>query len=186
MNLICQGETPTKKAFYAENPFIQPEELLEERARPALALKFLQESAVARAQLTADYKNQLQEVFDNDAASINLTPGQFEDEYDVKDIAVWIDPIDGRKALADGDVDHVTNLIGITVRGRPKVGVMHKPFSKTRAETRTYVGSVEAGLFFFDHSGTDLTTSKPTYVPPFNHDKGQTGNYKLCTAMNFN
>lgn len=85
----------------------------------------------------------------------------------MKDIAVWIDPIDGKKALADGDLEHVTNLIGITVRGRPKVGVMHKPFSKKRAETRTYVGSVEAGLFYFDHGVTDFSTSKPNYVPPF-------------------
>lgn len=140
---------------------------------------------MARAQLTVDYKKQLDEVFDNDAASINLTPGDFQNEYDCKDIAVWIDPIDGREALANGDYDHVTNLIGITVKGRPKIGVMHKPFSNTRSETRTYVGSVEAGLFFFDHS-TDLTTSKPKYVPPFSKNNTHAENYKLCTAVNFN
>ena len=128
-------------------------------------------------------------MFDDDAASINLTPGNFENEYNTKDIAVWIDPIDGSKALADGDLEHVTNLIGITVRGRPKVGVMHKPFSKNRAETRTYVGSVEAGLFYFDHSGTDCSTSKPNYVPPFSNKKEDfdMSNFKpqLCTAPSY-
>lgn len=109
-------------------------------------------------------------MFDDDSASMNLTPGNFEDVYDTKDIAVWIDPIDGTRALKDGDLEHVTNLIGITVRGRPKVGVMHKPFSKNRAETRTYVGSVEAGLYYLDHSGTDSTTSQPIYVPPFSDE----------------
>lgn len=95
---------------------------------------------------------------------------------------MWIDPIDGRTALADGDLEHVTNLIGITVKGRPKVGVMHKPFSKNRAETRTYVGSVEAGLFYFDHSGTDFSTSKPNYVPPFSNKKEENFKPQLCTA----
>jgi len=124
-------------------------------------------------------------MFDDNSASMNLTPGNFEDEYDVSDIAVWIDPIDGRRALANGDLEHVTNLIGITVQGRPKVGVMHKPFSKNRAETRTYVGSVEAGLFYFDHSGADSSTSKPNYVPPFGDKEKDIGNVKLCTATNF-
>jgi len=151
-------------------------------------LQLLQQSAVARAQLTADYKAQLEEVCEEDAASIDLTPGTFENEYSAKDIAVWIDPIDGTKALAEGDLEHVTNLIGITVRGRPKVGVMHKPFSNSRAETRTYVGSVESGLFYFDHSGTDLTTSKPNYVPPFCKKGEEIDNDfkpKLCAAPTF-
>jgi len=138
--------------------------------------------------LTADYKEQLEEVYETDAASIDLTPGSFENEYSAKDIAVWIDPIDGTKALAEGDLEHVTNLIGITVRGRPKVGVMHKPFSKNRAETRTYVGSVESGLFYFDHSTTDSTTSKPNYVPPFCSRMEEIDNSfkpQLCTAPTF-
>lgn len=120
-------------------------------------------------------------MFEDDSASINLTPGNFENEYEMNDISVWIDPIDGSKALADGDLEHVTNLIGIAVKGRPKVGIMHKPFSKDRSATRTYVGSVEAGLFYFDHSGTDFTTSKPNYVPPFSNSIEES-EIKLCTA----
>jgi len=107
----------------------------------------------------------------------------------MKDIAIWIDPIDGSKALAKGDLEHVTNLIGITVNGRPKVGIMHKPFSKNRSERRTYVGSVEAGLFYFDHSGTDFTTSQANYVPPFSkvNEELDVDSYKpkLCTSPGF-
>jgi len=125
-------------------------------------------------------------VYDEDAASIDLTPGEFENEYDPQDIAIWIDPIDGTKALADGDLEHVTNLIGITVRGRPKIGVIHKPFSKDRAQTRTYVGSVESGLFYLDHAHS--TTSEPNYVPPFSDkDNRLDSDFKpqLCTAPTF-
>lgn len=55
INLICQGETPTCNSYYADEPFVHPEDLLKERTKPALALKLLQESAVARASLATDY-----------------------------------------------------------------------------------------------------------------------------------
>ena len=179
---------PTKSMHVADDPFIHPEQLLKERSRPALALKLLEESAISRAQQSVEYQNELEEVFGDDSASINLTPGSFENEIDLKDVAVWIDPIDGSKALAEGDLEHVTNLIGITVKGRPKVGIMHKPFLKNRAETRTYVGSVEAGLFYFDHSETDSSTSKPNYVPPFGERQEELDSSfkpKLCTSPSF-
>ena len=172
----------------ADDPFIHPEQLLKERSRPALALKLLEESAMSRAQQSVEYQKELEEVFGDDSASINLTPGSFENEIDLKDVAVWIDPIDGSKALAEGDLEHVTNLIGITVKGRPKVGIMHKPFLKNRAETRTYVGSVEAGLFYFDHSDSDSSTSKPNYVPPFGERQEEleaSFKPKLCTSPSF-
>ena len=83
-------------------------------------------------------------------------------------MAVWIDPIDGTKAFSEGDLEHVTNMIGITVAGRPLVGIIHKPFTeKRRNSSRTYVGSIESGLFYFDHSKSDRTTSEPTYIAPF-------------------
>lgn len=102
------------------------------------------------------------------AASIDLIPGAYTEELQTKDVAVWIDPIDGSKAFAEGNLEQVTNMIGITVGGRPRVGIIHKPFTSERLnQSRTYVGSTESGLFFFDHSKKDRTTSQPTYVPPF-------------------
>lgn len=99
---------------------------------------------------------------------MSLLPGTYTEELQTKDVAVWIDPIDGSKAFADGEVENVTNMVGITVRGRPIVGIIHKPFTeKRRNSSRTYVGSIESGLFYFDHSKSDQTTSSPTYVPPF-------------------
>lgn len=101
-----------------------------------------------------------------------IAAGAYSDELQTKDVAVWIDPIDGSKAFAEGDLEHVTNLIGITVGGRPLVGIIHKPFtSKRRNASRTYVGSLESGLFYFDHSISDSTTSAPTYVAPFEEQK---------------
>lgn len=88
------------------------------------------------------------------------------------DLAVWIDPIDGSKAFSEGSVEDVTNMIGITVKGRPLVGIIHKPFTNTRKNSsRTFVGSIESGLFYFDHSFNDRRTSSPTYVSPFEEQK---------------
>ena len=99
---------------------------------------------------------------------MDLIAGNYTEELQTRDVAVWIDPIDGSKALAEGNLDHVTNMIGITVAGRPRVGIIHKPFcSENKNRSRTYVGSTESGLFFFDHGKNDRTSSAPTYVPPF-------------------
>lgn len=103
---------------------------------------------------------------------MNLVAGAYTEELQSQDVAVWIDPIDGSKAFVDGELENVSHMIGITVGGRPLVGIIHKPFTeKRRNSSRTYVGSVESGLFFFDHSKSDSTTSAPTYVAPFSNDK---------------
>ena len=81
---------------------------------------------------------------------------------------MWIDPIDGTRAFTEGDVEHVTNMIGISVSGRPLVGIIHKPFSIERKNiSKTYVGTTESGLFYFEKSLKDKTTSGPNYVAPF-------------------
>ena len=105
---------------------------------------------------------------EQDAASIDLIAGAYTEELNTKDVAVWIDPIDGSQAFVDGDLEEVTNLIGITHKSRPIVGIIHKCFThQRRNSSRTYVGSTESGLFYFDHSKVDKTTSSPTYVAPF-------------------
>ena len=100
---------------------------------------------------------------------MDLSPGAYTEELLAKDVTVWIDAIDGTQAFTDGSLDQVTSMVGITVKGRPRVGIIHKPFTNERNNnlSRTYVGSTESGLFFFDHSKHDRSTSSPTYVPPF-------------------
>jgi len=77
-------------------------------------------------------------------------------------------------------------MIGVTIKGRPFLGIIHKPFtSKRRNSARTYVGSIESGLFYFDHNTVEKTTSAPTYVSPFEEQKGthnSTGHFQphLC------
>ena len=48
IQIICQGEQPTKEPHFAHNAFIQPEELLETRKSPFLSASMLQERATER------------------------------------------------------------------------------------------------------------------------------------------
>ena len=144
------------------------------RKKPKLSHELMDQTAQSRSKQTQKYKNELEKVFAEEAASLGIDePGSFQNEFSLKDVSIWIDPIDGTKNFLNGDINNVTNLIGITVNQRPKVGILHKPFMNERPSLqRTYVGSVEAGLFFFDHSNrSGKTTSEPTYVPPFQSDK---------------
>jgi hypothetical protein len=40
---------------------------------------------------------------------------------------MWIDPIDARKTLKSTPSD-ITTIVGLSIRGRPKAGIVYKPF----------------------------------------------------------
>ncbi|KRT85549.1 hypothetical protein AMK59_1978, partial [Oryctes borbonicus] len=44
------------------------------------------------------------------------------------DIVVWVDPLDGTSEYAQGLLDHVTVLIGLSVKGRAVAGIIHQPY----------------------------------------------------------
>ncbi len=76
----------------------------------------------------------------------------------------WVDPLDGSSGLTQGHTEHLTCIIGVSLFGRPILGVVHKPFiEETSTHTshtvdsltstgRTYVGLAESGLFTIDTS----------------------------------
>ena len=64
---------------------------------------------------------------------------------------MWIDPLDGTNDFTRGNVHFVTVLIGLSVNGVPKAGVIHKPFKDGNLEmSETYFGSLETGSFRWD------------------------------------
>merc|ERR1712223_1775261 len=188
LKLICEGERPVSEAHYADSPFIKPHELLETRKSKVLTPMLLQEKAQQRSRQTQNYMDELERVMGEESAAIELQAGAYTEDRQTNELAVWIDPIDGAKAFTEGDVQDVTNMIGITVNGRPLVGIIHKPFTNQRRNSsRTYVGSIESGLFYFDHSFYDRTTSTPTYVSPFEEQEAsqsQGGHFQphLCSG----
>ena len=50
------------------------------------------------------------------------------DSFSTDDALVWIDPLDGTKDFTMGNLSAVTVLIGLSISGIPKIGVVHNPF----------------------------------------------------------
>lgn len=93
-----------------------------------------------------------------------LEPGFIETEYKYEDVILWIDPIDAKKTFQTSPFD-ITTMIGFSVKGRPKAGILNKPFFD-QDKGRTMVGTVESGCFQYDTSIETQTHSKAVYLPP--------------------
>lgn len=76
------------------------------------------------------------------------------DTFNVNDAVVWIDPLDGTSDFVKGTLDAVTVLIGLSLNGKSRAGIIHKPFanaSTTDNEDKTNgvttFASAEHGAF---------------------------------------
>lgn len=49
--------------------------------------------------------------------------------FNTKDAVVWIDPLDGTSDFVKGNLPAVTVLIGLSIKGFSRAGVVHNPFS---------------------------------------------------------
>ncbi len=56
-----------------------------------------------------------------------IDPGFVQAEIEYKDVVLWIDPIDASSAF-ELNLEQVTTMVGISVKGRPKAGIIHQPF----------------------------------------------------------
>ncbi|XP_076666334.1 3'(2'),5'-bisphosphate nucleotidase 1 isoform X2 [Andrena cerasifolii] len=57
-------------------------------------------------------------------------PAHLED-IDLKDVCVWVDPLDGTSEYAQGLVEHVTVLVGVAIGQKAVGGVIHQPYYKS-------------------------------------------------------
>lgn len=93
--------------------------------------------------------------------------------FNTKDAVVWIDPLDGTSDFVKGNLPAVTVLIGLSIKDKSRLGIVHNPFSEDDREVgKTIFGSAEHGVFKV-LSDKNLTTEELVgrdieYLEPFN------------------
>jgi len=65
---------------------------------------------------------------DNDFLQ-NACPDSLKDVTE-KDLVIWVDPLDGTSEYTKGFLEHVTVLIGLSIRDRAVGGILHQPYFK--------------------------------------------------------
>lgn len=115
-------------------------------------------------------ESQLRKTYGADEISSEL----FE-SFSTKDAVVWIDPLDGTKDFVNGNLPAVTVLIGLSINGKSRLGVVHKPFSDAdQSKGQTTFGSGEHGVFTiaYDKEMTteQLEAREIKYLEPFDHE----------------
>ncbi|XP_048406319.1 inositol monophosphatase 3 isoform X1 [Stegostoma tigrinum] len=91
-----------------------------------------------------------------------------------KAITIWIDPLDATQEYTEDLKHFVTTMVCIAVRGKPIIGVIHKPFSKYTAwamvdgasnihPRKTYNEKTPTVIVSRSHAGAVLSYSKGAF-----------------------
>lgn len=75
---------------------------------------------------------------------------EFQKKYEVKELCVWIDPLDCTQGFINDRKHEVTILVGISYKGRPICGVIGHPYKPNKKNSiyspSVYYGSSELNL----------------------------------------
>lgn len=121
----------------------------------SLTKKFPQCTIVGEEDLPEDKEadeSLVVDTYDQDVMKLTV-PSEYA-KVKPEEITIWVDPLDGTTEFVRGFLDHVTVLIGISVRGRSIAGIIHQPFygfvpgqDHSNLTGRTLWGLVGLGCF---------------------------------------
>lgn len=105
-------------------PFIMPDQLNRNQVSQKMLINnFNKQKNAYRLHL-----QQLEQVYGMATPEADFNYYEFPDEFYEDEMEIWIDPLDGTRGFTEGHMYHITSLIGVSVRGRPRIGIIHKPY----------------------------------------------------------
>lgn len=122
-NLKIQGEEAAADLATVESA-VNPSDVTVE-VRNFIKSDFLADSQKSRQDFIAEHL--LKHYSADEVSTLNF------ESFNVQDAVVWIDPLDGTSDFVKGTLDAVTVLIGLSLNGKSRAGVIHKPFSNASA-----------------------------------------------------
>lgn len=117
--LNVQGEE-SKESMENISTSVDPLKITAE-VKSMITTEFLNKSHISRANFI---KNSLLKTFMPEEVSEDV----FE-TFNTKDAVVWIDPLDGTSDFVKGNLPACTVLIGLSINGYSRFGIVHNPFS---------------------------------------------------------
>ncbi|CAD8101685.1 unnamed protein product [Paramecium sonneborni] len=106
-------------------------------------------------------------------------------QYEIDDLCVWVDPLDGTLDFVKGDYENVTTLIGVSYKQQALMGIISQPFIKLQEPQNTY--QFKPKIYFGHHPQQKLFyINDCTSHIPFELNKPQFDplNVRLCTQRN--
>lgn len=71
----------------------------------------------------------IKDVLSQTYSTDDIAQDSFE-TFNTKDAVVWIDPLDGTSDFVKGNLPAVTVLIGLSINGKSRLGIVHNPFTE--------------------------------------------------------
>ena len=135
-------------AFGSQVPGWDPQTIADRRAQihivgrlqnsfPGLNIVGEEDEEAINEQIAEDNEKGIQHVFGNFPNKFAPELSDANEDMDLKDLIVYVDPVDGTREFAEGRLQFCTVLIGLVYKGAPYLGVIGEPYHEAyRAESR--------------------------------------------------